>query len=67
VCGGRYDLRIKDREYLFFDPETFDVVDGRDLTLASVSGTSFEVGPDNLATFEVSAGDPLSNFADGKK
>ena len=60
-------MRITDREYLFIDPETFDVVDGRDLTLASVSGTSFEVGPDNLATFEVSAGDPLSNFADGKK
>jgi hypothetical protein len=51
-------LRIKDKE--FWDEDTFTVE--RDLTLASVSGTSVDVGPDNLATFQVSAGVPLSNF-----
>jgi hypothetical protein len=61
ICGDRYDLRITDLEFFTLDPETLDIQSSRDLTLASVSGTSVDVGPDNLATFQVSAGDPMSN------
>jgi hypothetical protein len=61
LCGGRYDLKIDDKE--FFDSNLFIIE--RELKLASVSGTSLDVGPDNLATFQVSAGVPMSNFING--
>jgi hypothetical protein len=61
LFGGRYDLRITDNNYFAFD-SNFIPITSRDLTLEDVSGTSYDVGPDNLATFTVSAGTALTSF-----
>lgn len=64
VCGGRYDVVIIQTGFFGFMPEFLPVLKipimERDLTLENVPGTSLNVGPDNLATFQVDAGEPLS-------
>ena len=64
LFGGRYNLRITDNNYFAFDSNFIPIV-GRDLTLEDVSGTSYDVGPDNLANFTVSAGTALTSFVAG--
>ena len=66
MLGGRYNLRITDQNYFALSSFGTPIFE-RDLTLENVAGTSFDVGPDNLATFAVSAGTALASFVSGTR